>query len=205
MCIRDSYNPNDMNVEAVLEAEKRRQGDPDPVSGAFSRLALTQGTLLKEEYDHGTHFFAGGTVIGAAVVDTVHLTHLNMEHGFKKVDQALVAQVNALREVCPRGKVVRIHGDAFAVVLGPTAEQEVEPGLREKLVTALKAATQRELGAPAGFWCALLRLRVKEPPNYEVLGPLLWGECERALAIEQRGLGGAGTVLERFIDFNATL
>lgn len=194
-----------MDVDAVIEAEKRRQGDPDPVSGALSRLALTQGTLLKEEYDHGTHFFAGGTVIGAAVVDTVHLTHLNMEHGFKKVDQALVAQVRALREVCPRAKIVRIHGDAFAVILGPTAEQEVEPGLRARLVSALEAATLAALGVPAKFWCALLALRVKEPPNWEVLGPLVYGECERALAIEQRGLAGAGTVIARSVDFNATI
>jgi len=194
-----------MDVEAVIEAEKRRQGDPDPVSGALSRLALTQGALLKEEYDHGTHFFAGGTVIGAAVVDTVHLTHLNMEHGFKKVDEALRAQVRALREVCPRGKIVRVHGDAFAVILGPTAEQEVEPSLRGRLVSALESSMQAALGVGVKFWCALLKLRVKEPPNWEVLGPLVWGECERALAIEQRGLDGAGTVLERAVDFNATI
>lgn len=197
-----------MDVESVLQAERWRRGEPDPVSGAFSRLALTQGTLLKEEYDHGTHFFAGGSVIGAAVVDTIHLTHLNMEHGFKAVDAALAAQVRALREVCPRGKVVRIHADAFAVVLGPTAEQPVEESLRPRLVAALDAATRSALPArvePVKFWVALLELRVKEPPNHEVLGPLLWGECERALAIEQRGLAGAGTVLRRAVDFAATV
>ena len=197
-----------MDVDAVLQAERWRRGEPDPVSGAFSRLALTQGTLLKEEYDHGTHFFAGGAVFGAAVVDTVHLTHLNMEHGFKAVDRALVAQVRALREVCPKAKVVRIHGDAFAVVLGPTAEQPVEASLRARLSAALDAATRAELPArtePVGFWVALLELKVKDPPNHDVLGPLLWGECERALAIEQRGLEGAGTVLRRSVDFAATL
>ncbi|MBK7860825.1 MAG: GGDEF domain-containing protein [Archangiaceae bacterium] len=196
-----------MDVEALLEAEKRRRGDPDPVSGAFSRLALTQGTLLKEEYDHGTHFFAGGAVLGAAVVDTVHFTHLNMEHGFAVGDRVLAAQVKALREQCPRGKVVRIHGDAFAVVLGPTADQPVEASLRPKLHAALEKATRDALGRsePVRFWVALLKLAVKDPPNHDVLGPLLWGECERALLIEQRGLEGAGTVLERSVDFHATL
>lgn len=196
-----------MDVDAVIEAEKRRQGAPDPVTGACSRLALTQGTLLKEEYDHGTHFFAGGTVLGAAIVDTVHLTHLNMEHGFKAVDVALAAQVRALREVCPKAKVVRIHGDAFAAVLGPTAEQAVEEPLRERLSAALSTATRAALKreAPVKFWVALLELRVKDPPNHDVLGPLLWGECERALVIEQRGLAGAGTVLRRSIDFAATV
>jgi GGDEF domain-containing protein len=197
----------DVDVNALLEAERWRRGEPDPVTGAHMRLALTQGQLLREEYDHGTHFFAGGTVIGAAVVDTVHLTHLNMEHGFKAVDAALAAQVRALREVCPRGKVVRIHGDAFAAVLGPTAEQPVDDALRARLSRALEAASQSALGRtePVRFWVALLSLAIKDPPNHDVLGPLVWGECERALVIEQRGLKGAGTVLRRSIDFQATV
>jgi hypothetical protein len=53
------------------------------------------------------------------------------------------------------------------------------------------------------FWVALLRLRVESPPNHDVLGPLLWGECERALVLEQRG--GAGGVLERHVNFDATV
>lgn len=194
-----------MNVEAVIEAEKRRQGDPDPVTTAYSRLALTQGALLKEEYDHGTHFFAGGAVLGAAVVDTVHLIHLNQEHGFEAVDRALRAQVQALRELCPRAKVVRIHHDAFAAVLGPTAEQRVEPSLRPRLQAALDAATRAALGreAKVDFWVALLQLTVTAPPNHEVLGPLLWGECERALVLEQRGQGGG--VIRRAVNFDATV
>jgi GGDEF domain-containing protein len=194
-----------VNVEAIIEAEKRRQGDPDPVSGAYSRLALTQGTLLKEEYDHGTHFFAGGAVLGAAVVDTVHLTHLNMKHGFKKVDEALAAQVRALYQVCPKAKVVRIHGDAFAVVLGPTADQPVEESLRPRLTEALQKATREALGTddPVELWVALLELRVQNPPNHDVLGPLLWGECERALVLEQRGRGGS--VFKRHVDFDAAV
>src|SRR5207302_8125212 len=95
--------------------------------------------LLKEEYDHGTHFFSGGAVIGAAVVDTVGLIHLNMKHGFKRVDELLAAQVKAIASVCPRAKIVRIHGDAFAAIMGPTADQRVDESLRVKLVSALEA------------------------------------------------------------------
>jgi GGDEF domain-containing protein len=197
--------PGPMNVDAVIEAEKRRQGDPDPVSGAFSRLALTQGTLLREEYDHGTHFFAGGAVLGAAIVDTVGLIHLNMKYGFPKVDGALKAQVAALREVCPRAKIVRIHGDAFAAVLGPTADQPVEESLRPRLAAALDAATRASLGheEPVRFHVALLELKVQNPPNHDVLGPLLWGECERALVLAARGQGGG--VLRRHVNFDATV
>lgn len=194
-----------LDEKAVLEAERRRKGDPDPVSGAFSRLAMTQGTLLKEEYDHGTHSFAGGAVFGAAVVDTVGLIHLNMEYGFARVDQALAAQVKALREVCPKAKIVRIHGDAFAVVLGPTAEQKVTVELAGALRTALEQATRDTLShpGPLKFHVALLELRVKDPPNHDVLGPLLWGECERALVLESRA--PTGLVLQRSVDFNATV
>ncbi len=194
-----------MDTDAIIEAEKRRKGDPDPVSGAFSRLYLTQGTLLKEEYDHGTHFFAGGTVLGAAVVDTVGLIHLNMKHGFPLVDGVLKAQATALKTVCPKGKVVRIHGDAFAVVLGPTAEQPVTPELRPRLKAALEQATQAALAdpSPVAFHVALLNLRVVSPPNFDVLGPLLWGECERALVLESRAPSQG--VLERKVDFDATV
>jgi GGDEF domain-containing protein len=189
-------------VSDIVEAERIRTGGPDPVSGAFGRLALTQGTLLKEEYDHSTHYFAEGAVIGAAVVDTVGLIHLNMQYGFKAVDAVLAAQVRALRELCPRAKVVRIHGDAFAVVLGPTADQSVSEAI--PFAAALEKATREALKheGPLAFTVALLELRVKDPPNHDVLGPLLWGECERALVLAKRGERG---VLKRFVDFNATV
>src|SRR5450432_2877765 len=172
-----------MNDEAVLAAERIRLGEPDPVSGAYARLALTQGTLLKEEYDHTTHFFAEGAVLGAAIIDTVGLIHLNMKYGFKAVDGALAAQVRALRGLFPRAKIVRIHGDAFAVVMGPTADQRVEESMRAQMTAALEEATRSALShaEPVAFTVALLELKVKDPPNFDVLGPLLWGECERAL------------------------
>jgi GGDEF domain-containing protein len=193
-----------VDLEALIQAERARQGEPDPVSGAYSRLALTQGSLLREEYDHATHFFAGGAVLGAAVVDTVGLIHLNMQYGFPKVDAALAAQVRALKQVCPTAKIVRIHGDAFAVILGPTADQKVDAPLRPRLIEALDRATRDALGhaGPLQFRVALLELKVEAPPNHEVLGPLVWGECERALVLEQRQGGG---VLRRHINFDATV
>jgi hypothetical protein len=100
--------------------------------------------------------------------------------------------------------VVRIHGDAFAVVLGPTADQRVEEGLGLRLGAALEQATRAALShqGPLAFTIALLELKVKDPPNYDVLGPLVWGECERALVLARRGQRG---VLRRFVDFDATV
>jgi GGDEF domain-containing protein len=190
-------------VEDIVEAERIRSGGADKVSGAYGRLALTQGTLLKEEYDHSTHFFAQGAVLGALICDTVGLIHLNMQYGFKVVDGVLAAQVRALKALCPRGKVVRIHGDAFAAVLGPTADQRVEDVTGVE--AALEKATREALGAHDGaltFTVARLELRVKDPPNHDVLGPLLWGECERALVLAKRG---DSALQRRFVDFNATV
>src|SRR5256885_5647234 len=154
-----------MDVHALIEAEKQRRGEPDPVSGAFGRLALTQGTLLKEEYDRTTHFFAGGAIIGAAIVDTLGLIHLNMKYGFKAIDAVLAAQVKAIATVCPRAKIVRIHGDAFAAILGPTADQRVDESLRPKLTAAL----EKVMPEPSRFSVALLEMRVANPTNHEVL------------------------------------
>ena len=189
-------------VEDIVEAERIRSGGADKVSGAYGRLALTQGTLLKEEYDHTTHFFAQGAVLGALICDTVGLIHLNMQYGFQAVDGVLAAQVRALKELCPRGKVVRIHGDAFAVVLGPTADQRVEDV--SGVEAALERATRETLehAEPIAFTVARLELRVKDPPNHDVLGPLLWGECERALVLAKRG---GRHVVRRFVDLDATV
>jgi hypothetical protein len=99
--------------------------------------------------------------------------------------------------------VVRIHGDAFAVVLGPTADQRVEAV--SNVESALEQATRVALPphkGPLSFTVARLTLRVKDPPNYEVLGPLLWGECERALVLAKRGQRGT---INRSVDFDATV
>jgi hypothetical protein len=39
---------------------------------------------------------------------------------------------------------------------------------------------------PVVFTFGLLELTVVDPPNWQVLGPLAWAECERALIIARR-------------------
>jgi GGDEF domain-containing protein len=175
-------------VDQVVDAELHRAGHVDP-TGAFHALALNQGALMKEEYDLSTHGHADGWVIEAVVIDPRELTVFNMRHGFQAGDAALRAMVATMKECAPRAKVVRTHTDGFAILLGPTADTRLQPELVAALKSALpKAVTAvtKEAEAPMEFTCGQLRLTVVDPPNWQVLGPLVWAECERALLIARR-------------------
>lgn len=176
-------------VDQLVDAELHRRGYPDAVTGAHHALALNQGQLLKEEFDLSTHGHSDGWVMGAVLIDPLEFTLFNMRHGFEAGDAALRAMVEGMKEVCPTAKVVRIHTDAFAVLLGPTADEkvsaEVLPRLREVL-PAKVAATAPEGEVRVSFTFGLLELTVVDPPNWQILGPLVWAECERALMIARR-------------------
>ena len=192
-------------VDQLVEAELHRVGFPDP-TGAFQALALNQGSLLKEEYDLSTHGHADGWVMEALVVDPVELTVFNMHHGFPAGDAALRAMVSAMKQVVPRAKVVRTHTDGFAMLLGPSADTRLDPRflqhLREALPRAVEAITPTK-SEPMRFTLGQLRLTVVDPPNWQVLGPLVWAECERALIIARRA--PFTDVLERRVELNGRL
>jgi GGDEF domain-containing protein len=179
-------------VDQLVDAELHRRGYPDAVTGAIHALALNQGSILKEEFDLSTHGHSDGWVIGAVLIDPLEFTVFNMRHGFKAGDAALRAMVEGMKELCPTAKVVRIHTDAFAVLFGPTADQKVTPGLlprfREVLPAKVAAVTPKDAEAakPIVFTFGLLELTVVDPPNWQLLGPLVWAECERALMIARR-------------------
>ena len=179
-------------VDQLVDAELHRRGHPDVVTLATHALALNQGQLLKEEFDLSTHGHSDGWVIGAVLVDPLEFTLFNMRHGFKTGDEALRAMVAGMKQVCPAGKVVRIHTDGFAILLGPMSDQKVSadllPKLREVLPAKVAAVTPRD-AEPAKnvmFTFGLLELSVVDPPNWQILGPLVWAECERALMIARR-------------------
>ncbi len=179
-------------VDQLVDAELHRRGYPDSVTGAIHALALNQGQLLKEEFDLSTHGHSDGWVIGAVLIDPLEFTLFNMRYGFKAGDAALRAMVEGMKEVCPTAKVVRIHTDGFAVLLGPTADQKISaellPRLREVLPAKVAAVTPKDAEAEKRvvFTFGLLELTVVDPPNWQILGPLVWAECERALVISRR-------------------
>ncbi len=166
----------------MIDAEEHRRGGRDSVSGAFHALGLTQGSLLKEEYDLSTHSHHSGWVIGAAVVDIRELTVVNMNHGFETGDEVLKDTVVALERACPKAKVVRVHSDAFAVLLGPMSEQKIQPSLKQTLRSALRQNAR----LPVEYSIGLLELTIVAPSHWQLLGPLVWAECERALVLARR-------------------
>ncbi len=174
-----------VGVQALLDAERWRRGEADNVSGAAHALALTQGSLLREEYDLSTHGHHAGWVIGAVVVDIRALTMVNMRHGFPTGDAVLRATADSLKGFAPKAKVARIHSDAFAVLFGPIAEQRVTP----ELVEQMRAKLMKEapvLSPALAFSLAMVELTLVSPSHWQVIGPLVWAECERALVMEQR-------------------
>ncbi|HEY1089266.1 MAG TPA: diguanylate cyclase [Archangium sp.] len=168
-------------VDQLVDAELHRRGTPDAVSGAIHALALNQGNLLKEEFDLSTHGHSDGWMINAILVDPLEFTVFNMHHGFKAGDAALRSMVDAMKAVCPSSKVVRIHTDGFAVLLGPTSDTRLTPDLLPRLREELAAKVPN-----VKFTLGQLELTVVDPPNWQVLGPLVWAECERALTIARR-------------------
>lgn len=179
-------------VDQLVDAELHRRGIPD-ATGAFHALALTQGTLLKEEFDLSTHGHSTGWVISAALVDPLEFMLFNQRHGFKAGDAAMRAMVTTMLARCPTAKVTRIHTDGFAVLFGPTSQETITDALMESLRTLIPEAVAEvtpddgEPKTPLRLTTGALELTVVDPPNWQLLGPLVWAECERALVIARRG------------------
>ncbi|HET9450536.1 MAG TPA: diguanylate cyclase [Aggregicoccus sp.] len=184
----------------LLEAEEARRGAPD-ATGAQSALALLQGPLLKEEYDLSTHAHHESWRVDALVADVQGLIHVNAQHGFAAGDALLRAVVGALRECFPGARVVRLHGDCFAALLAPSSGLQLAADSAARALGALRAAAREALPAQAqapGFTLAQLSLRVSSPSHWQVLGPLVWAELERAYALAR--LGGAAGVQQRSLE-----
>lgn len=187
-----SKEPVQLAVQTLVEAERARRGLPDK-SGAVQSLALTQGTLLKEEYDLSTHAHHDGWRVGAIIADVQQMMRVNMRVGFAKGDEVLKAVVASLAAQYPGAKVVRIHADAFAALLVPSSQREVHEGDAESTRARLTEDVRRALpeGTAAedvpGFTVSLLELTVDAPSHWQVLGPIVWAELERAHVMERTG------------------
>jgi hypothetical protein len=194
---------SERSLEWLAQEDAWRRGGRDLVSGASHRLGLLQGALLKEDFDAGMHAGEGGWRLGAVLVDAVALTLFNAAHGFAEGDAALAAMVAALRAAFAGAKVVRIHSDAFAVLLGPTAEARLSPASEGVARAALTVATA-QWKPQLEFTVAMLDLTLVSPSHHEVIGPLVWAECERALMAKKKvpatGLMVRRVVLDALVD-----
>ena len=190
--VQRSPEPVKVALQRLLDEEHARRGMPD-TTGALNPLALTQGTLLKEEFDLSTHAHHAGWTLGALLVDVKGMIHHNARHGFPAGDALLRAVVASLQAQLPGAKVVRLQGDNFAALLVPTSGLAVTEELREptraRLVADAHAALPAGAEAP-DFTLALLELTIEQPSHWQVLGPLVWGELERAYTLERMGNAG---------------
>ncbi|MFY2559258.1 GGDEF domain-containing protein [Corallococcus terminator] len=190
---RSPQAPVQAAVEVLLQAEQARRGHPDPKTGALQVPALTQGSLLKEEYDLSTHAHHDGWRVGAVIADVKEMISLNARFGFAIGDAILRATVESLAAQYPGAKVIRLHPDAFAALLVPTSQLTVSADLAGPTHERLSRDVRRVLpeGTPdteALRWTvSLLEVTVDSPSHWQVLGPLLWAELERAHVMQRSG------------------
>ena len=195
-------------LKALLEAEACRRGAPDPVTGALHLSALTQGSLLKPEYDLSVHAHTGWTV-GAVIADVKEMIHLNQEGGFALGDRFLRGVASSLAGAFPGAPVVRVHTDCFAALLVPSSGLELAPAHLAQADAALGRGADEFRAkegiprAPVLFTVSALRLTVRDPSHWQVLGPLLWAEIERAHVMTRRGL--ASGIQERELRLDGRL
>ncbi|MFY0579389.1 diguanylate cyclase domain-containing protein [Cystobacter fuscus] len=125
-------------LQRLLDEEHARRGVPD-ATGALHPFALTQGALLREEFDLSTHAHRAGWTLGALIVDVKGMIHVNARHGFPAGDAMLRAVVASLQARFPGAKVVRLHGDNFAVLLVPTSGLSLAEAPRDAVRARLAA------------------------------------------------------------------
>lgn len=187
--VQRAPEPVKVALQRLLDEEHARRGVPD-ATGALNPLALTQGSLLKEEFDLSTHAHHEGWTLGALIVDVKGMIHVNALHGFPTGDALLRAVVASLQAQLPGAPVVRLQGDNFAALLVPTSGLQVAPALRASVRARLTEDARAALptgATPPDFTLALLELTVAQPTHWQVLGPLVWGELERAYILERQG------------------
>lgn len=195
----------DRSVEILIEQEQQRRGAADPKTGAVPVAALLQGSLLKQEYDVGLHFGEEGWRLHGVMVDVKGMILHNRRLGFERGDALLASVVTVLRQALPSTEIVRLHSDAFAALYLPTLGGAPGTDARERLGRALQEGMSAfsEPDAPVEFAIAELSLTIVQPAHWQVVGPLVWSEFERALLLER--LGRATGLQERRVVLDAAI
>jgi hypothetical protein len=170
-------------VEVLLQAEQARRGHPDIKTGALQVPSLTQGSLLKEEYDLSTHAHHDGWRVGAVIADVQGMIHVNARFGFPTGDAVLRATAESLAA----------HPDCLAALLVPTSQltvrEDLDAATREQLARDVRRVLPEgtpDADVPA-WTVSLLELTVDAPSHWQVLGPLVWAELERTHVMVRTG------------------
>lgn len=178
-------------LEWLVQQEEYRRGAPEAFSGALTPAALMQGALLKREFDLSVHAHTGWEA-GAVIVDVRELIEVNKTRGFSGGDRVVLELSGHLRRAFPRQQTVRMHGDCFAVLFLPSSGEELRDAhldrARAALVEVTSAVQAAGVTVKLEYTLSALRLRVFDPSHWQVLGPLLVAEIERAHVMARRGL-----------------
>ena len=131
--------------------------------------------------------------VGLLTVDVLELMSVNQAAGFPTGDRVLRATAGALVATFPSAHVVRIHTDCFCVLFAPSSGVALAEEHRGIARAALQKAVQElrlsepRLPEPLDFTLGLALLRVVDPSHWQVLGPLVWAEAERAHVLARAG------------------
>ena len=181
-------------------SEACRRGAPDPVTGAFHLSALTQGALLPARVrplGARPRRLDGGRAHRRRAGDD------SREPGGRLRRGATASSGRwppALASAFPGAPVVRgphrLLRRAARPLLrsGDLAAGHLALARRGAPCRAAEAFRVRERALPVRRWSSpisALRLSVRDPSHWQVLGPLLWAEIERAHVMARRGLGAA--------------
>ena len=124
--------------------------------------------------------------------DSKELIEVNKSSGFSGGDHVLLEISAQFRRAFPREQIVRMHGDCYAVLFLPSSGEALQEAdlirARAALVEVTAAAVASGLTMNLEYTLSALRLRVFDPSHWQVLGPLLVSEIERAHAMTRRGL-----------------
>ena len=180
-------------LDWLVRQQEHRRGAPDPLTEALLPLALTEGPVLKAEFDLSVHAHTGWEA-GALGADVREMMRLNERLGFPGGDRVLADLAAGLRAAFPAERLLRLHGDCLVVLFLPSCGEPLRDEHLARARTALAGVASavqgwaRGLDQPLQLTLAALRLRILDPSHWQVLGPLLVAELERAQVLARRGL-----------------
>jgi GGDEF domain-containing protein len=182
-------------LDFLVRDARLRRGDPETQTGALARHYLVEGALLRGTLPRPEHGLDGPWQAGIVAVDVRSLLRINDQLGMEAGERTLRVVADGLRGLYPQRPVVRLHGDAYAALLLPPHEHRFAEGtperVRERLaqLTAVRVPELSARGLAPAFTVAALDLVIDRPFHWRVLGPLVWAEAERALAVVRTGRG----------------
>ena len=173
-------------LQSVVLQALMRKGAPDPQTGALARSYLIEGVMLRDTLPDPDHGLDGEWRAGIVAVDVRGLALVNDRLGMEAGEKLLAIVAEGLRAFANDRPIVRIHGDAFAVLYLPPDPHDLDDGSAATLETQLVSRAREQVpeldaqGIAPAFTVGASDLVIDRPSHWRILGPLVWAEAERA-------------------------